>query len=113
MDKLLRQRQIEALEKSIEKWDGIVAGTVEDQAGGNCECCKQFKFCINCPVAHYVSNTGCDGTPYHKFSLCYGFTFLADITDSSHNDFIECAEAERDFLKEVLADLKAKGKKND
>lgn len=109
MDEKLKSKQIAALEKSIEKWDGIVKGTEQDLGGANCECCRQFYCCVYCPVANFANNAGCDNTPYRNFSTFYSERFLSEVATCAQADFINCAEAERDFLKEVLVDLKKKG----
>ena len=66
-------RTRKALEGSIKKWEGIVAGKVRDEGSMNCPLCELFNnidsdpMCAGCPVAEKIGQTGCDGTPYEEF----------------------------------------------
>ena len=58
-----------ALEGSIEKWEGIVAGTKLDAGIRNCPLCQLFysKKCFGCPIAKKSGCQECDNTPYDEF----------------------------------------------
>jgi len=57
---------LEALKKSIEKWEKIVAEEGEDRGGENCALCELFAEdeCVGCPVYAKTGKTDCKGTPY-------------------------------------------------
>ena len=71
--------KIEALKKSIEKWENIAFhGGIDDHAG-NCQLCiKYHKYivlvlgvggtiCDGCPVKEKTGKHGCKGTPYEEW----------------------------------------------
>lgn len=87
---------LEALQGSIAKWEGIVAGTVEDEGVDNCPLCQRFHTCFRnipgeccegCPVDEASNNRGCVFTPYDEYSV---------------EPTKENAEAELAFLKSLL-----------
>jgi hypothetical protein len=81
-----------ALEGSIEKWRGIVAGTTKELGTKNCPLCQLFnqhaviwaelhpdedlqllnsgqpRSCKGCPVEAVTALDGCEGTPYIDYS---------------------------------------------
>lgn len=67
---------LRALNGSILKWKGIVAGTVEDEGDINCPLCQRFhpnyrtdgKVCAGCPIAAATGDTMCDGSPYEIYA---------------------------------------------
>jgi hypothetical protein len=63
------ERTLTALKGSIAKWEGIVAGTVDDDGPNNCPLCQEFYIanCNGCPVKEETGMTGCGGTPYDYF----------------------------------------------
>jgi len=72
----LTKKAARALRGSIKKWEGIVAGTIEDEGPDNCPLCKaymvSFLNCGNCPLAVFDPDQGperggCAGTPYMEY----------------------------------------------
>lgn len=73
---------LELIDKSIEKWKGIVFHDQEDHGTDDCPLCKLFHpnniygldtsemgkwSCKGCPIEQYTGKSGCDRTPYHYF----------------------------------------------
>ena len=88
----------EALLGSIEKWEGIVAGTGEDKGVLNCPLCKMFynKGCDGCPVAEKAGDFLCRGTPYENYVRACIYA------DSTPEKITAAAEAELAFLQSLL-----------
>ena len=66
---------IEALEKSIEKWEFIKrwtemhpAAPLDDGTADSCALCRRFKMCKDCPVAIRIGEKWCKRTPYYAYS---------------------------------------------
>lgn len=59
-----------ALDGSIQKWVGIVDGTMADQGPDNCPLCQMFWYdaCRGCPVAEDTMELQCGGTPYDEWT---------------------------------------------
>ena len=95
------EEEIIALVGSIAKWRKILHAGAKDEGGKTCTLCKRFTNCAYCPVAVYVQNDSCNGTPYTKW-----VTHSEYYHDSSF--VVECgvceywAQKELDFLHEVL-----------
>lgn len=118
MDKQLAVKIVHGLEESIQKWEGIVAGTGRDQAAGNCSLCQKFNWtpskpmnfkpCKQCPVYVVTRVIACQKTPYEAFNdyLKYWdrYSFF-DYGDKAGMVFDErskeLAQAELDFLKSL------------
>ena len=75
LDTVLVNKQLTALDASIEHWKRMhddTHGENESPIGEHCECCEQFwpadglTSCQECPIALYAGRTGCDGTPYEN-----------------------------------------------
>lgn len=88
--------QSRALEKSIIKWEKKGDQFI-DNATSDCELCKKFPVCTNCPVYLKVGNDVCDRTPYAEWC-------------KHHRDFhngrklplkIKCKECKRLRIKEL------------
>jgi len=102
------KKTLEALRKSIEKWEKIVAGKGEDQGSSNCALCQLFmeRGCRGCPVFFETGITACYDTPYddwinhQKDEHFYGSKIMGYI--------IKCPECKRlaqeelEFLKSLL-----------
>jgi hypothetical protein len=62
---------MDALEKSIKKWEAIVDGTGCDKGPGNCNLCRLFYLwkncCEGCPVKEKTKFKYCERTPYQDF----------------------------------------------
>lgn len=84
------EKTLTALKGSIAKWEGIVAGTMEDNGPDNCPLCKEFYHlnCKGCPVATDTAMSGCEGTPYYYY----------EEGDESE----DIAKAELDYLRSLL-----------
>lgn len=60
-----------ALDRSIEKWQGIVDGKKSNRGAVDCALCTKFirnKDCAGCPVAGVTGKPRCEGTPYRAFA---------------------------------------------
>lgn len=82
-------KTLEALKGSIKKWEGIVAGTIENQGALNCPLCQLFNTsdeCDGCPVKERTGEDFCEGSPYYSYEQ--------KVQGS--------AQAELDFLKSLL-----------
>lgn len=75
---MMDEKTREALEGSIEKWRGIVAGTEIDRGATNCPLCIMFNdedaVCDGCPVKERTGFDQCRNTPYDDY---YGQTSVA------------------------------------
>jgi hypothetical protein len=65
---------LKALQGSITKWEGIVAGTLKNEGPDNCPLCQKFfkpygsaMACIGCPVMKQTGHPFCVKTPYRKY----------------------------------------------
>jgi len=91
------KRQARGLEGSIRKWEGIVAGTKQDEGQDNCPLCKMYNPsmslapCASCPIALVAEDSVCESTPYDDF--------CAATTIPTKQD---AARAELRFLRRVL-----------
>ncbi len=87
-------KTLAALRGSIRKWQGIVAGTIQDHGSQNCPLCKLFAFdgCEGCPVADKVNDTFCDSTPYVEYIE----------TEPYSDEERRLAQVELDFLISLL-----------
>lgn len=102
---------LQALKKSIKKWENIVAGTGQDEGVGNCALCKLFwpkpfveLACKGgCPVFNKTQRKGCVDTPYTKW-----FTHQRDVHSKSFPLKVMCPEClvlageELKFLKDLM-----------
>ena len=65
-----------ALEGSIIKWEGIVAGTRKDHGADDCPLCLLYMRsttpsnleCVGCPVRAHTGNRHCRQTPYMEYT---------------------------------------------
>jgi hypothetical protein len=84
---------MEALEKSIEKWQKIYDGTGFDAGVDDCELCivfNDFLNCTDCPVFIRTGRNFCNGTPYKEW-----FKHHESKHNSCHPMRIECEECKR------------------
>jgi len=97
----MNNKTLEALRGSIAKWEGIIAGTVEDLGDTNCPLCQMFNNddsewpCRGCPVKKITGATYCKGSPYVSFAKVKHH-------GSKNDEYREAAQAELDFLKSLL-----------
>ena len=113
------EQKIKAVEKSIQKWENIVAGHGADFGPLNCECCKTHnRDCTHCLV-HAYSGGCCSNTPYNDW-LYHHQVAHSELFPLRHAERIvkcynplcpkckEIAQREVDFLERVLEYAKAK-----
>lgn len=108
---------LKALRGSIEKWEGIVAGTAKNDGYHNCPLCHLFhpKYeggfnCGPCPVAQKAGADFCERTPYARYEKIESDLRGLSPEDEEHALEIEhlttalkaVAQAELDFLKSLL-----------
>jgi len=75
----MEKETLEALKRSIQKWESIESGIGIDRGSKNCALCEIFVFdpdyrwiCSGCPVSEKTGFYDCTGTPYdnwHKHHL--------------------------------------------
>jgi len=97
---------LKALKGSIRKWEGIVAGKLEDDGSDNCPLCRLFlhsgsTYCAGCPVSTKTGLTFCNGTPYQNewIPIFQDGSYKRTVFDDETRD---AAQAELDFLKSLL-----------
>ena len=94
------ERTLMALRGSIEKWEGIVAGEVDDDGADNCPLCELFRGnvgdeCLGCPVEDKSGERFCHYTPYD-----YWIVTCRDTGDTP--EAVKAAQAMLDYLKSLL-----------
>lgn len=98
----------EALVASIAHWERLVAGVPGERVGrSTCALCVKFnredlplsQQCIGCPIMARTGKKWCADTPY-EWVMAYG---LDDPFGKG------AADAELDFLRDLLAELDARG----
>jgi len=112
----MKKETLEALEKSIEKWEKIVSGEGEDRGSNNCALCKLFikKKCIGCPVYTKTKTPDCGGTPYEYWLHHQANNHLYDFLEFYIVKCPECkvlAQKELEFLKSLLPETQKTKKK--
>jgi hypothetical protein len=88
---------LEALQRSIEAWEGIVAGTaVADEQSSNPALCAMFvkDHCEGCPVRERTGDSLCYGSPHEDYDLA------VEVGDEPSK--ARYARAEVEFLKSLL-----------
>lgn len=94
---------LEALRRSIAKWEAIVAGTLPELGALNCPLCRLFlntsSVCNGCPVKNATGESRCNGTPYDYWIV--GME-SANSRFASTPELKVLAQAELDFLKSLL-----------
>lgn len=109
-------KTLTALQRSIQKWEAIVAGTGVDDGVDNCALCQAFSDdyrnepgwavdgCFGCPVAEKVGAANCMGTPYDAWAA-HGRTSAEykrhpyKVEDEKGK---QLAQAELDFLRSLV-----------
>ena len=112
----LIERQIKALEGSIEKWWCIVHDGAEDDGPNDCPCCKEFRTrddetelinCDNCPVFEDTKQTGCGGTPYWDYEV-HGVGCDEHWGGEQCDECTSIAQLELDYLTALKTRLEAR-----
>jgi len=103
----MKKETLEALEKSIEKWEKIVAGKGEDRGRDDCALCKLFRkeSCVGCPVYAKTGHLGCRGTPYVRWVNHHDYKHFDESSEIYEIECSECkrlAQEELEFLKSLL-----------
>ena len=93
----MNAKTLKALKGSIKKWKKIEDNLGGDEGADNCELCKKFDDCTDCPVHLKVKDCGCCSTPYAEWCKHHC---------NSHNMWnppfkIKCKECERLRIKEL------------
>jgi len=97
----MNKKTLNALTKSIQKWERFATGTSKETdflGPEGCPLCKLFldSNCKGCPVSEKVAEVGCKGTPYDEFDA-----FPDEIRIES-KEFKSMAKRELKFLKSLL-----------
>ncbi len=87
----MRDRWLQAVKESIEKWEAIVAGSGVDFGVANCPLCKVQEAeldgdwddeCPDCPVKLATGEDDCEGSPYDSWVLHHSTTHLTGDTNA-------------------------------
>ncbi len=92
-----------ALEGSILKWEGIVAGIMKDEGRDNCPLCDLYWSldCSGCPVKARSGHAFCENTPYsHYVRVAHADLFNIGMSDL----VVSAAQEELDFLRSLRED---------
>jgi len=115
----MKKETLEALEKSIKKWEKIVSGKEGDLGSRNCALCKLFatkdKRCVGCPVYMKTGERLCKKTPYVEWLKHHA---------NEHREFSEAyivkcptckelAQKELEFLKSLLPETQKNKKEGE
>lgn len=94
----------QALEKSIEKWDGVTNHGKIEMGQKDCACCKIWfdNGCSGCPIRKETGNGNCYETPHVQWSD-YWDSARCGAKVAKTTEEKSLARAELDFLKELLA----------
>jgi hypothetical protein len=102
---------MDALKLCIRKWRYIVQyykkggeRILEDGGSHTCSLCMQFgcNGCDGCPVKEKTGLSACKKTPYWRYTNAMGVA-------ASKVKALKAAEAEVEFLVDILDEMKAKG----
>lgn len=101
-----RLKTLNALKKSIQKWEDIVSGKKEEPDCTNCPLCYEFygDECKGCPVMKKTGKHFCADTPYNDAWNAWKVFEKKGLT--SHQEYIEAAKEELSFLKSLLTNRK-------
>lgn len=105
--------QQKAIDKSIEKWNGIVYHGKSDNGNNDCECCVQYAGrmnkdecgCVGCPIREIAGDSNCQNTPYTEW---VHFVAYRDNKCVFDNTSLRLAVSELAFLKNVSKTIYAK-----
>jgi len=104
--------KIRIMEASVEKWNRIIEGKGADGGVLDCPPCRLFYVlvCIGCPIAGYTGKKFCQDSPYIPW---YRHQMEVHAKMRKKVYCPECrrlAEDMRDFMQEIVDDLKKKEK---
>ena len=95
---------IKLIEKSIEKWVGVLDGA-EENSTDDCALCERYweDDCMECPIYEHTDNIYCKSTPYYAWAEHHNeFHFVQFCRKIHCEECKELAQKEFDFLKEIL-----------
>jgi hypothetical protein len=101
---------ISIMEASVAKWNRIIAGKGSDGGVLDCPPCRIYYLlvCTGCPIAAYTGRKFCRGSPYpawyHHQNEVHGFMRRKIYCD----ECVRLATEMRDFMIEIVEDLKAR-----
>ena len=121
----MNKETFEALKKSIEKWEKIVAEKGKDLGSDNCALCGLFatkdRKCVGCPVYMKTGEPLCRETPYIDWLKHHAYrhfnVLLGDCNIMFTPCVVECptckelAQEELEFLKSLLPETQKTKKK--
>ena len=90
------KEKLTAIRGSIEKWDKISKGEMEDERSANCPLCQMcgdLTACDNCPIYEKTGEEQCNGTPYIAWSREQTSENARDFRDWLKDLYIEVSEA--------------------
>jgi len=107
---------LEALKKSIEKWEKIVMEKGKDLGFLNCALCKLFveDECVDCPVYIKTGRRSCRGTPYENWAHHQANNHFDEFSEAYTVECPKCkelAQKELEFLKSLLPETQKIKKK--
>ena len=128
--KNLLATQISALQKSVKKWENIVAVledpdcyVVFESGSEDCACCKEFihlgpRGCEGCPVAEKANDISCGGTPYEEWVDAFDRLEIAVgsrsgvrfETKKERQSLLKPAKKELAFLRNLLEEKTREGR---
>lgn len=101
------ERTLEALKKSIKKWENVAYYNGADQGVHNCALCKEFIFgksisCVKCPVYIRTHSKYCNNTPYEDWIDHQKLKHSLKDNKAWCEECKKLAIAELEFLKSLL-----------
>uniref|UniRef100_A0A7C4MMM6 Uncharacterized protein n=1 Tax=Desulfatirhabdium butyrativorans TaxID=340467 RepID=A0A7C4MMM6_9BACT len=102
--------KIRIMEASVRKWEDIIAGKSSDGGVLDCPPCRIFYFfrCMGCPIANYTGHKFCVGSPYPDWYWHHIEAHDKVFRRIYCPTCLKYAEAMRDFMKEIVQDLRRK-----
>lgn len=101
--------KIKVMEASVRKWERIIEGEGSDGGVLDCPPCRIFYMliCTGCPIADYTGKKFCKGSPYGPW-----FHHHNDVHQKLKRkvycpECLRLATNMRDFMKEIVAHMKA------
>ena len=101
--------KIKIMESSVRKWEKIIHENKSDGGVLDCPPCRifYFTFCFGCPIAAYTGQKFCKGSPYGRW-----YWHQVNEHDKIRKkiycpECLKLATEMRDFMKEIVASMKA------
>lgn len=101
----MKQEVREALEASIRHWEENRDARSPKHVHYGAEACALCDLffhvgCVGCPVAHFTRKMVCSGSPYDRAVEAYKKWRVEE--ENGHEEFRAAAQAEVDFLRNLL-----------